>query len=221
MATDTTTRAVWTAADLFDRFGPIPLDRIRHDPPPGLATVEDVIRIHDRENRLCELIDGVLVEKTRGAWESYLALEMAFFLKDFVRANNSGVVLGADGMLQLFPRQVRIPDLSFISWDRWPGVEEFRAEAAPQVVVDLAVEVISKSNTRREMEGKLREYFAAGVRLVWYVDPVPKQVRVFNSPDEWTVLTENDILSGGDVLPGFELPLRELFREPQAPRDEA
>ncbi|MGH7129006.1 MAG: Uma2 family endonuclease, partial [Planctomycetaceae bacterium] len=135
--------------------------------------------------------------------------------------NNSGVVLGADGMLQLFPRQVRIPDLSFISWDRWPGVEEFRAEAAPQVVVDLAVEVISKSNTRREMEGKLREYFAAGVRLVWYVDPVPKQVRVFNSPDEWTVLTENDILSGGDVLPGFELPLRELFREPQAPRDEA
>ena len=58
---------VWTAADIVRRFGPIRMDRIRTNPPPGLATEEDVIEIHDREDRLCELIDGVLVEKTMAA----------------------------------------------------------------------------------------------------------------------------------------------------------
>ncbi|MCH7688523.1 MAG: Uma2 family endonuclease, partial [Planctomycetes bacterium] len=64
---------VWTAAELAERFGEIPLDRIRHDPLPGLATEQHVIEIHANEKRLYELIKGVLVEKTVGTYESYLA----------------------------------------------------------------------------------------------------------------------------------------------------
>src|SRR5206468_1626606 len=77
---------------------------------------------------------------------------------------------------------------------------------------DLAVEVLSKGNTRAEMDRKLREYFAAGVRLVWLIDPKTRTARVHTSPEEMTRLGEGDTLDGGDVLPGFALPLRDLLR---------
>ena len=70
-----------------------------------------MIGIHDREDRLCELVDGVLLEKTVGTYESYLAL----LLGNFVDENNLGIVLGADGMMRLVPGLVRIPNVSFIS----------------------------------------------------------------------------------------------------------
>jgi Uma2 family endonuclease len=69
-------------------------------------------------------------------------------------------------------------------------------------------------NTRNEMNRKLREYFQAGVRLVWYVDPDSPTVRTFTSPDAVIELREGDTLDGGDVLPGFTLPLTKHFAEP-------
>ena len=78
---------------------------------------------------------------------------------------------------------------------------------------DLAVEVLSKSNSRGEMQRKLRDYFAAGTKLVWYVDPKKRTVRVYTDPDNAATLTEDRTLDGGDVLPGFTLRLRELFAE--------
>ncbi|NLF06544.1 MAG: Uma2 family endonuclease, partial [Pirellulaceae bacterium] len=78
------------------------------------------------------------------------------------------------------------------------------------------VEIISRGNTRQEMERKLRDYFAAGTRLVWYVYHEPKrEVRVYASPEEYTTVGENETLDGGAVLPGFQLPLAELFAEPK------
>ena len=102
--------SVLTAADLVARFGAIPLDRIRYDPIPGSATESDVIGIHDRENRLYELIDGILLEKTVGADESYLAMLLGQLLGVHVNANNLGIVLGADGIVRLAPGLIRIPD---------------------------------------------------------------------------------------------------------------
>src|SRR5688572_11268819 len=110
MATVTESSAVWTAVRLAERFGPIPLYRIRTTPRPGEATEEDVFEIHDREDRLCELVDGILVEKTMGAYESMLAVEIARLLKNFVKPRKLGTVLGADGMLKLAPGLIRIPD---------------------------------------------------------------------------------------------------------------
>ena len=78
---------------------------------------------------------------------------------------------------------------------------------------DLVVEVLSKGNTPREMNRKLDEYFRAGVRLVWYVDPKRRQVRVFTDREHSVVLGEDDQLEGGDVLPGFTLSIRDWFAE--------
>ena len=202
-----------TLADLLDRFGPIPAERIRTNPPPGTATEQDVIDIEERESRLCELVDGVLVEKTVGIYESYLAARLVQVLSDFVHEQGLGIVLGADGMMRLTPGLVRIPDTSFISWNQLPGRRVPRVAIA-DVAPDLAVEVFSPSNTSREMERKRQEYLAAGVRLVWYVFPEQQEVHVY-SADRHDVLTIDQAISGGDVLPGFTLPLWQLFEEPE------
>jgi Uma2 family endonuclease len=79
------------------------------------------------------------------------------------------------------------------------------------LAIDLAVEVLSESNTKAEMDRKVREYFDGGSKRVWLVDHEKRTVRVFSGPDRWVVLTENETLEGEDVLPGFALPLRDLF----------
>ena len=203
----------WTAADLVERFGPIPLSRIRLDPPPGTATEQDVVEIHDREDRLYELADGALVEKTVGIYESYLAALLGQFLGNFVEERRLGIVLGADGMMRLAPELVRIPDVSFISWDRLPG-RKIPRTAVAHLAPDLAVEVISKGNTRQEMDRKVVDYFTAGVRQVWYIYPVSREVWIYTSPDRPTVLRQDQTLDGGDLLPGFRLVLADFFAEP-------
>ena len=202
-----------TAADLLERFGPMPVGRIRTNPLPGTATEQDVIDIEARESRLCELVDGVLVEKTVGVYESYLAMEIGSILREFVKRNGLGFVVGSDGMMRLAPGLVRIPDVSFVSWSRLPGRRVPRVPIA-DLAPDLAVEVISPSNTAREMERKLQDFLAAGARLVWYVHPEPQEVHVYTG-ESHEVLTIDQELSGGDVLPGFALPLRQLFEEPE------
>lgn len=202
-----------TLTDLAERFGPMPAWRIRNVPAPGTATEQDVADIEARENRLCELVDGVLVEKTVGFFESIFAVRLARRLGDFVDENNLGVVTGEGGMMRLFPGLVRIPDVAFASWKEFPnGVTD---EPVPNVVPDLAVEVLSEGNTKQEMDGKLEDYFGAGVRLVWFVEPRKKTVEVFTSKDASTVLSQNATLTGGDVLPGFSLPLKLFFAKPK------
>jgi len=214
MATATPTRC-WTLAELLDRFGPMPADRIRTDPAPGTATEEDVVRIHEREDLLYELVDGVLVRKTMGYYESYLMIAVSALLYNFVTPRNLGLVAGADGMIRLNPDLVRIPDVSFISADRLPDRRVPREPICP-IVPDLAIEILSKGNTAKEMDEKLVDYFAAGVRLVWYIDPETRTARAFTSVDDVQLIREGQALDGGAVLPGFVLPLRDLFAEPLA-----
>jgi Uma2 family endonuclease len=202
-----------TLVDLTALFGPMPAWRIRTAPKPGTATEEDVLEIEAREHRLCELVDGVLVEKTMGYWESYLAAELARVLGNFVRPRLLGIVTGEAGMTRLFPGLVRIPDAAFAAREKFPDGRVPR-EPIPTLVPDLVAEVLSKSNTAEEMSAKLADYFHAGVRLVWYIDPRQRTVQVFAGPTTSHLLCESDTLTGGDVLPGFALPLRDFFREP-------
>jgi Uma2 family endonuclease len=201
-----------TVADLLKRLGDVPAFRVRMVPTPGTATEKDVIRIHDRENRLFELVDGVLVEKGMGFHESRYAIILCTYLIDFPRRHKLGTVLGADGILRLLPGLIRIPDAAFISWDRFPKSDQAQA-AIPTVAPDLVVEILSKSNRRKEMERKLDEYFRAGVRLVWYVDPRRRTVRVYTARHQSETLTTADELDGGDVLPGFRLAIADWFAE--------
>jgi Uma2 family endonuclease len=199
-----------TIADLLEQLGDIPPRRVRLRPPPGQATEQDVIDIEAREDRLYELVDGTLVEKDMGYYESRLAMLIGHFLEDFLEKHDLGIVAGEAGMLRLAAGLVRIPDVSFVSWRRLPG-RELPAEPMPDLAPDLAVEVLSAGNTPREMTRKLQEYFDAGVRLVWFVDPRSRTVTVYTSPAKSRRVTEEQTLDGGKVLPGFSLPLRTLF----------
>ncbi len=209
-----------TVGDLYLRFGPVPLSRVRLLPDGRAATEEDVIVIHDREGRLFELVDGVLVEKAMGTWESYLAQRLGRLLGNYVEDRGLGFVLGADGMARLMPGLIRIPDVSFVSWEQLP-VREVPDTPMLKLAPDLAVEVISPGNTRQEMEQKLSDYFAQGVRLVWYMYPKSREVHVFTSPEKCRVLQEADELTGDDVIPGFRLPLLTFFAQPSAPTSSA
>src|SRR5690348_11184094 len=107
-----------SVADLVKHFGNIPARRIRLSPRPGTATEKDVLRLHDHADRLYELVDGVLIEKAMGFSESLLGISLARILGNFVAQYRRGVLAGADGMMRLAAGLVRIPDISFISWDR-------------------------------------------------------------------------------------------------------
>lgn len=114
--------------------------------------------------------------------------------------------------MRLFAGLVRIPDVAFISWARLPGgtVPE---EPVPELVPDLVVEVLSRTNTPGEMRRKRQEYFQAGAVLVWMVDPDRRTVTVFTSPTDFAEHAERDSIDGGTVLPGFTLSLAEFFQE--------
>jgi Uma2 family endonuclease len=159
-----------TIADLLKRLGGVPASRVRLYPTPGTATEKDVINVLDHENRPCELVEGTLVEKAVGFEESEIAANIIFFISSFVRRHKLGIVTGEAGTIRLFSGLVRIPDVAFTSWDRLPGGKRPKTPI-PHLAPDLVVEVLSKSNTKPEMDRKLKEYFAAGVRLVWMVDP--------------------------------------------------
>jgi Uma2 family endonuclease len=204
-------------ADLRKRLGGIPLQRIRFRPAPGTATEDDVLRIEAQENRLCELVDGTLVEKAMGAKESYLAWLLGGLLKIYLGQNDVGIGLTADGMMRIAPGLVRIPDLSFISWDKLPG-HTLPEEPIPDLAPDLAVEILSEGNTAAEMRRKVREYFDAGVRLVWLIDPKKREARAFTTPHRMVLVRANQSLDGSDVLPGFSVSLAELFRHMPRPR---
>jgi Uma2 family endonuclease len=200
-----------TLGKLLDRLGGISADRVRYFPLPGTATVADVAEIHDREGRTCELIDGVLVEKQMGWNESMIAGAIISALRAFVMPRKLGYVTGEAGTTQIVLDLVRIPDVAFVSRARLP--HGLPREPVPLLVPDLAVEVLSLSNTPREMDRKRREYFESGVRLCWCVDIRTRTVAVYTSPGDPQVFTEQQTLNGGDVLPEFILPLASLFAE--------
>jgi Uma2 family endonuclease len=196
-----------TLADVLRQLGGISPRRIRFHPAPGKATEDDVVKIRDRERRLFELVDGVLVVKVMGYWESVLAIELARLLGNFVKRRKLGTLAGEAGMLRLSPGLVRIPDLSFITRAR---IAQHRRALAPipPLAPDLAIEVLSEGNTPREMARKVGEYFASGCRLVRLVDCRTRMVAVNTSVAEPIIVTEKQTLTGGDVFPGFRLSIR-------------
>jgi Uma2 family endonuclease len=197
----------WSIADLVEHLG-VTEDRIRTYPPPGLAAEADVVRILDSDHkRLVELIDGVLVEKAVGQYESEVVFWLIHFLSNYLDRNPIGKGFAPDAPHRVSPRQIRLPDASFVRADRVPAGRPAVLPTSP----DLAIEVLSPSNTQKEMRRKLRDYFAGGTRLVWYIDPDTQTARVYTSEHDLTDLPTDGALDGGDVLPGFTLPLATLF----------
>ncbi len=213
MSVLTSSPSIRTLAVLLDRLGNVPADRVRFYPMPGTATEQDVVDIEAHENRLCELIDGVLVEKPMGYDESLIAGNILTALNQFAHSRKLGLVTGEARMVRLFPGMVRIPDVAFVSKGRLPGGRK-PVEPIPSLIPDLVVEVLSESNTTAEMSRKRGEYFTAGVRLMWVVDPASKTVAVYTTTGSPRILRENQTLDGGEVLPGFSLDLKTIFADP-------
>lgn len=200
-----------TFADLHERLGWVPLRRIRMDPPPGTATEADLLRVTEGVFGVpCELVDGVLVEMAVGTRESQLAMLIGRSLLNFVEPDDLGVVLGERGGLRMFRGNVRFPDVSFISWEAI-GSDELPQDAYWPVPPTLAVEVLSPDNTVAEIDRKLAEFFRSGCKLAWVIDKDTLSATAYTSPAKGRHLGPGDVLDGGRVLPGFRLPLADLF----------
>jgi Uma2 family endonuclease len=196
-------------AEWLRALGGVPLERIIFDPWPGTATEADLLRFVERDKRFCELIDGTLVEKPVGWIEALIAMNLATRLGIYVQDHNLGAVSGADSTLRMASGRVRLPDVVFVSLARLPRTRE----PIPTLAPDLAVEVLSESNTPAEIAQKLREYFQSGTRLAWIVDPPTRTVAIYHSPGAPTrVLDAAGQLDGEQVVPGFTLPVADLFR---------
>ncbi|HUB26998.1 MAG TPA: Uma2 family endonuclease, partial [Tepidisphaeraceae bacterium] len=163
----------------------------------------------ERDKRLCELIDGTLVEKPVGFFESLIAANLIVELGAQVKRLGLGAVFGPDGTFRLQSSgRIRLPDVSFVSLDRIPKA----CTAVPLLAPDLAVEVLSESNTGEEIEQKFKELFQSGTRLAWVIDPSSRTVAVRQQLGEQAkILTEADSLDGGTVVPGFRMPVAALF----------
>lgn len=202
--------SIETLADLLKQLGDIHPARVRFRPAPGTATEQDLHDIHTREGRLYELVEKTLVEKAMGFRESWLASLLIHALLNFVQPRKLGVVTGEAGMIRLASGLVRIPDVAYIAWERLPG-RRLPEEPVPGLAPNLVVEVLSQGNTASEMARKRREYFDAGVQVVWLIAPDHRTVDIYTAVDQSTRLDEHQTLDGGAVLPGFTLSLQALF----------
>ena len=198
-----------TLDTLLEALGDIPTSRIVAWPAPGTATEEDCIRLNESlEGRSCELIDGTLVEKSMGQKESILGSWILRKIGNFADEHDVGTISGEQSLLTLWPGHIRMPDIAYFPWKNVLGVGQ---DAAPSMVPDIVVEVLSPGNTVREIERKRKEFFEFGTKLFWTVDPVKRIVEVHTSPSRKRVLSKSDILTGGKVLPGFALPMKDIF----------
>ena len=197
--------------EVLNELGGIAAHRVRREPAPGGATMADLVKANDN-GATCELVDATLVEKATGWSESFIAAVLIEILGGFVRKHNLGLVSGSDGFVEILPSLVRAPDVSFVSWDRLPDLQ-VPDIAVPRIMPDLAVEVLSVGSTHMEMSRKRREYFHAGVRLVWMVDPRERSVAVYTTINDYVILDESQTLTGHNVLPGLEIRLADVFGE--------
>jgi Uma2 family endonuclease len=162
-----------------------------------------------------EVVDGQILENPpMGAMESVLAGLLSELMAPFARAGGLGRVVPETLFLIDRVRNLkRRPDLAFVSDQRWALRRRIPQTEAWDVVPDLAVEVVSGSNSANSVVIKLEEYFRAGTRKVWVVYPVVSKVYVYDAPDSVRILQPGGALDGEDLLPGFRVALSTLFEE--------
>jgi Uma2 family endonuclease len=178
---------------------------------PRRMTAEELFDLPDDGMRH-ELVEGELRTMPPAGFEhGDVAAELLFHVKAFVDAGKLGVVLAAETgfVLRRGPDTVRAPDVAFVRTERVPPREQRRkfAELAP----DLVAEVTSPSDRVSEVNRKVAQWLDAGVRFVWVVDPESGVVVAHQPGGVAHLLRGDDVLDGGEVLPGFTLPLPDLF----------
>jgi len=172
---------------------------------------------------LYEVVDGQIVEmEPMGTYHQIVVGFLFFSLESYVRQNRLGravVELLFDFTEQL-GRKCR-PDLAFVSEETWPRSRSIDESDGWQVVPDLAVEIVSPSNSWNEITGKMEEYFQVGSKQVWVICPAQFKVYVYGSSTSVSILQLGDSLTSETLLPGFSVTLHELFETDGAGRRDA
>lgn len=174
-------------------------------------SAEDLLRFPDDGMRY-ELVYGELKSMSpAGAYHGSIAMQVAMALATYAKQRQLGRVFAAETgfLLSRNPDTVRVPDVAFVSRERlerigipsgyWPG--------AP----DLAVEVVSPNDTYADVQDKVYDWLDAGTRLVLVVNPRKQTVAVYRPPRQASLLAVGDVLDGADVLPGWVLPVSDIF----------
>lgn len=176
-----------------------------------LMTAEELLEMPDDGFRY-ELVKGELVKEMGTGLEHALISDNFYWnMGSYVRRYNLGRILTSDFGYRLRndPDTVRIPDLAFVRRERLEAVSVIKGYFPGPP--DLAIEVISPNDRYRDVESKLSDYFEAGARMVILLEPDGRTVKVYRSPTDVVVLTEADTLDGGDVVPGWRMPVAEIF----------
>lgn len=176
-----------------------------------LITAEEFARIPDPpDGSRQELVQGAIITMPPpGARHGACCSRINRRLANFVEDNNLGTVFANDTgfVTERDPDSVRGPDISFWSREKLPEVPDGYIEVA----ADLLIEVVSPSDRYARIQQKVNEYLEKGVRLIWVVDPEDRSVAVFRDGQKPKVLSENEILTGADVLPGLTCRIADLF----------
>lgn len=176
-----------------------------------LHTAEEFFRAYSSKEGDYELVRGEVIEMPPPGWiHGGVATNIAIALGTFARQHDLGRVVVESGFtLERDPDTVRGPDVAFVRKDRVPAGGPTTAffPGAP----DLAVEVVSPDDTAAGLEAKVHEYLSSGTQQVWLAYPESRRVHVYHRDGTARWYTEEDTLESGDLLPGFSVPVRELF----------
>jgi Uma2 family endonuclease len=172
---------------------------------------DEFINQPENADKRFELDEGIIHElAASSATPSIIAAEITAFFRAYVRQHKNGYVTSADGGFEQSPKNVLMPDVGFISKARQPNRPTRYFKIAP----DLAVEVVSPTDSIRAVQRKARKYIAYGTRLVWVIYPDDKTAEIYR-PAEGGILVQEinieGILDGGEILPGFMLAMKDIF----------
>jgi Uma2 family endonuclease len=163
---------------------------------------------------LYEVVNGQIVEKKMSTRETEIASILVQLLGPYVRAHRLGKVVGE--LLFRIDKEKdlrRRPDVAVVLHARWPFNRRIPKANSWDAVPDIAIEVISESNSAYEVQSKIHDYFAAGVSRVWVIYPDQAEVYVYASPTQIDVLKIGQEIDGGDLIPGFRMPVAVLFED--------
>jgi len=181
---------------------------------PSLPASEHKPVLAAQDEPLYEIVNGQRVElPPMSAYATWLASRLHGRLGPYTE--DKGLGTSVTEMLFVLDAEHdrrRRPDVAFVSTVRWPLDQALPMTGDWNVVPDLAVEVLSPNDVFKDVLAKVREYFHYGVQVVWVIAPEEQQVYVYDSPTQVRILTGQEELTGGEVVPGFRMPLGQLFQ---------